>query len=641
MYPKGVYAELHGFPEGVHVNASYCDGPVVAGGADLVVGCIGGTADFNHGRRRCSSVNESRPSYPGNEVLRRCTTVAQVDLVKLTSEVVSRGRRERIRCSRGHVVGLAYALCSATAYTTVYDDLDDIHTDPEHRWDIATIMVQEALASWKGKAVKAAMDEEIRSLIGMGTWELVDHPRGVNIMKNWWVLMTKYHVVDTVAREKARLVVKGFTQVYGADYNKTYVLVSSYVTLRIFLSIVAVLDINLMQLNMKNAFLQSKLDRVLVYVDDLLAASSNTSMLRELKELLEAAFEREILPVVNYLGPARKLWLHQQSYADKLRMNFIDEEQKTPVSVDAYAELTFDDEEAQEREEEDYRQKVGSLQFAATMMRPRITFAYGKLGSGLTVRSDKHWHEVDCCLAYLALTCDTALEFCGGPESMQLVGYVDGDKQNRTNTGGYVSCPHRGSEAFSPPLFLTLEPLPVAPVAPPPSRPALSSVSQVTPQCLVPLVSGGAGGAVAEGEGTGPAGARGAGSRDVGGVRVETAPEEDTAVSTQWPLPGSPPGFPSVPQFPHRSPLWPVAAEPGGVPAGGTGDRGGVVGGGSGSRDRLEREERERFEMARQQQQQQQSPSEHQERVEEESQPYQERVEEESWQQQQQSQSEH
>ncbi|CAI7743082.1 unnamed protein product [Closterium sp. NIES-53] len=331
-------------------------------------------------------------------------------------------------------------------------------------------MVQEALASWKGKAVKAAMDEEIRSLIGMGTWELVDHPRGVNIMKNWWVLMTKYHVVDTVAREKARLVVKGFTQVYGADYNKTYVLVSSYVTLRIFLSIVAVLDINLMQLNMKNAFLQSKLDRalddvlagadwkksqvdqalyfkvgnngvtcwVLVYVDDLLAASSNTSMLRELKELLEAAFEREILPVVNYLGPARKLWLHQQSYADKLRMNFIDEEQKTPVSVDAYAELTFDDEEAQEREEEDYRQKVGSLQFAATMMRPRITFAYGKLGSGLTVRSDKHWHEVDCCLAYLALTCDTALEFCGGPESMQLVGYVDGDKQNRTSTGGYV-----------------------------------------------------------------------------------------------------------------------------------------------------------------------------------------------------------
>ncbi|CAI7833385.1 unnamed protein product, partial [Closterium sp. NIES-54] len=79
-------------------------------------------------------------------------------------------------------------------------------------------------------------------------------------MKNRWVLTTKYHINDSNEREKARLVVKGSTQVYGADYGETYVPVSSYVTLRIFLSIVAVLDLNLMQLDMKNAFLQSKLD---------------------------------------------------------------------------------------------------------------------------------------------------------------------------------------------------------------------------------------------------------------------------------------------------------------------------------------------------------------------------------------------
>ncbi|CAI7910955.1 unnamed protein product [Closterium sp. NIES-54] len=192
---------------------------------------------------------------------------------------------------------------------------------------------------------------------------------------------------------------------------------------------------------------------VLVYVDDLLAASSSPAMLKELKELLEAAFElREISPVVKYLGleivrdrPARKLWLHQQGYADKLRRRFIDEEQggrlpKTPVSVDAYAELTFDDDEAQRREEEDYRQKVGSLQFAAMTTRPDIAFACSKLGSGLTVRSDQHWREVDRCLAYLADTRDTALEFGGGPESLELIGYVDadnaGDKQDQLLRSG-------------------------------------------------------------------------------------------------------------------------------------------------------------------------------------------------------------
>ncbi|CAI7879074.1 unnamed protein product [Closterium sp. NIES-54] len=138
-----------------------------------------------------------------------------------------------------------------------------MHADPEHRWHIATMTVKEALARWKGKAAKTAMHEEIKRLILNGTWELVERPRGVNIMKNRWLLLTMYHVDDTVASEKARLVVKGFTQVCGADYDETYAPVGSYVTLRIFLSIVAVLDLHLMQLDMKNAFLQSKLDYVL------------------------------------------------------------------------------------------------------------------------------------------------------------------------------------------------------------------------------------------------------------------------------------------------------------------------------------------------------------------------------------------
>ncbi|CAI7796110.1 unnamed protein product [Closterium sp. NIES-53] len=206
----------------------------------------------------------------------------------------------------------------------------------------------------------------------------------------------------------------------------------------------------------------------------------------------------------------------------------------------------------------------------------------------------------------------------------------------------YRSRPHQGTEAFSPPLFFTLEPPPVAPVAPPASRPAPSSVSHVTPQSSppqrpIPVVSGGAGGAVAEGEGTGAAGAGGVGPGGARGVGVE---------------------------FPPRSSLRPVAAEPGGVPGRGTGGPGDVGGGGAGSGGagargtgtvaptprtvrfltreqfllRLEREEREQFERA-QQQQKDQSQSQQQERVEEEVEeefwPHQERVEEESGPQQQ------
>ncbi|CAI7895165.1 unnamed protein product [Closterium sp. NIES-54] len=163
--------------------------------------------------------------------------------------------------------------------------------------------------------------------------------------------------------------------------------------LRIFLSIVAVLDLHLMQLDMKNALLHNKLDhalfmnqpsyysngtnhlcnqidealyfkgidngvvcRVLGYGNDFLAASNSLVMLKELCELLESAFDmHEISPVKKYQGleivrdrHARKLWYHRQSYVDKLCRRFIDDEPtgrrpKTAVYIDAYAKLTFEE----------------------------------------------------------------------------------------------------------------------------------------------------------------------------------------------------------------------------------------------------------------------------------------------------------
>ncbi|CAI7907278.1 unnamed protein product [Closterium sp. NIES-54] len=178
-------------------------------------------------------------------------------------------------------------------------------------------------------------------------------------------------------------------------------------------------------------------------------------MLKDLRELLQNAFKLwEITSVHKYLGleivrdrSARKLWLHQSAYVDKLRCRFVDEEQtsrcpKMPISVDAYTELTFDDEEYQAREEEEYCQNVGSLQFAATTTRPDIVYACSKLGSGLMIRSDQHWSELDCCIDYMVNTRAFTLEFGGGPDTLRLVGYADsddaGDRQTRSSTSGYV-----------------------------------------------------------------------------------------------------------------------------------------------------------------------------------------------------------
>ncbi|CAI7788697.1 unnamed protein product [Closterium sp. NIES-53] len=175
-------------------------------------------------------------------------------------------------------------------------------------------------------------------------------------------------------------------------------------------------------------------------------------------------------------------------------------------------------------------------------------------------------------------------------------------------------------------------PPPVAPVALPPSRPAPSGVSHITSQSSplqhpVPVMFGGAGGAVAEGHSRG------------GHNSLESAAS-----------PRVTPNFPSVPHFPPRSSMRPVVAEPGGVPAGGTGGPGGIGGGGAGfggvgaggtgtlaptrRTERLQPQQ-ERVEGESQVQQRVELQLQ-QERVEEVSRPHQERVEQESRPQQQQ-----
>ncbi|CAI7849420.1 unnamed protein product [Closterium sp. NIES-54] len=315
-----------------------------------------------------------------------------------------------------------------------WTDLDpDVVVDPERQWDIAKMTVKEALGCWKGDKVKEAMDEEMRSLTEQGTWKLLcdgtcasGNCRALDLdlmqldVKNAFLhgMLDRdlYMEQPSYYEDGTPCVCKLVKSLYGLKQSP--------------MLWYEALDGVLLGAGWK----KSKVDEavyfksdaegemcwLLVYVDDLLAASRSQSMLGELRDLLQSAFQlRETSPVEKYMGlqlirdrPTRRLWLHQGAYVDK------------------------------SRQEEEYRQKVGSLLFAACTTRPDISFACSKLGSGQTVRSDHHWKELDWCLAYLVGSRDVALEFGGGPESFELVGYADaddaGDKQNMTSTGGYI-----------------------------------------------------------------------------------------------------------------------------------------------------------------------------------------------------------
>ena len=113
---------------------------------------------------------------------------------------------------------------------------------------------------------KAAMDEEIEALDRNETWVLVEKPPKVKPIGNKWVFKLKLRPNGEIERFKARLVAKGYTQVPNVDYKETYSPVASMNTIRMFLATANQNRMQIIQFDIKTAFLYGDLDETL-YMD--------------------------------------------------------------------------------------------------------------------------------------------------------------------------------------------------------------------------------------------------------------------------------------------------------------------------------------------------------------------------------------
>ncbi|GJR12854.1 retrovirus-related pol polyprotein from transposon TNT 1-94 [Tanacetum coccineum] len=120
--------------------------------------------------------------------------------------------------------------------------------------------LQEALNNPDASFWKEAMQEEIEALHKNKTWELVPLPGGRKPIGNKWVYKIKRNGDDQVERYRARLVVKGYAQKEGIDFNEIFSPVVRITTIRVVLAMCATYDLHLEQLDVKTAFLHGNLD---------------------------------------------------------------------------------------------------------------------------------------------------------------------------------------------------------------------------------------------------------------------------------------------------------------------------------------------------------------------------------------------
>jgi hypothetical protein len=101
---------------------------------------------------------------------------------------------------------------------------------------------------------RQAIDSEFSALLWNNTWHLVPPDSDRNLIDCKWVYNIKH-------KHKARLVVKGFKQRYGIDYDDMFSPVVKFATILLVLSIVVSQGWSLHQLDVQNMFLHNVLKK--------------------------------------------------------------------------------------------------------------------------------------------------------------------------------------------------------------------------------------------------------------------------------------------------------------------------------------------------------------------------------------------
>nr|GEY91316.1 retrovirus-related Pol polyprotein from transposon TNT 1-94 [Tanacetum cinerariifolium] len=104
-----------------------------------------------------------------------------------------------------------------------------------------------------------SMQEELLQFKRIDVWVLVPAPDNISPLTLKWLFKNKHDEEQTVIRNKSRLVVRGYRQEEGIDFEESFAPVARMEAIRIFLAYATHKSFTVFQMNVKTAFLHGSL----------------------------------------------------------------------------------------------------------------------------------------------------------------------------------------------------------------------------------------------------------------------------------------------------------------------------------------------------------------------------------------------
>jgi hypothetical protein len=122
------------------------------------------------------------------------------------------------------------------------------------------VSYKQAVMSPQSGEWEAAIKSEYDSLVSRKTWTLVPCLAGRKLVDSKWVFKLTRDANGKIARYKARLVGRGFTQEDGGDYHETFAPVVRVISIRKLLALAGYNDWEVDQLDVVTSFLAADIE---------------------------------------------------------------------------------------------------------------------------------------------------------------------------------------------------------------------------------------------------------------------------------------------------------------------------------------------------------------------------------------------